>query len=173
MINRRMVAFTLIELLVATMLVAVLLGGVSLVVGGLARDQRVMRQHGDVMRDEPMMKMIGWDLKNATGIVIGHDRLTITGHGGIDPKTLTANDRAARVVYRVTTNDRGVGALVREQNYLDDAIRPEPWSDIVAVNVNGLDASAGLLALRTMMPERVEVRVEFSDRTIDQVLWTR
>jgi prepilin-type N-terminal cleavage/methylation domain-containing protein len=165
-------AFTLIEMLVATMLVAMLLGAVSLTVGGLARDERAIARRQNVARDERVLDLLRWDLMNAKSIAEGREGVTLIGHGGIDRGKLSATVRPSRVIYRVVQRGEGAGVLVREQSYLDDAIRPEKWSEIVAVGVNRIDIAAVPGAVGEM-PARVRVRLEFEGRVVDQVIGTR
>ncbi len=163
-------AFTLIEMLVATMLVAMLMGAVSLAVGGLARDERAIAKRQNVARDERVLDLLRWDLLNAKSMSVGRDGVTLIGHGGIDRGKMTATVRPSWVVYRVARRGERAGVLLREQNYRDDTVRPERWSEIVAVGVRRLDVVA---APGAGLPEKVRVRVAFEDRVVDQVIRTR
>jgi prepilin-type N-terminal cleavage/methylation domain-containing protein len=165
-------AFTLIEMLVATMLVAVLMGAVSLAVGGLARDERAISKRQGAARDERVLDLLRWDLMNAKSMSVGRDGLVLIGHGGIDRVKMSATARPSRVVYRVVQRGERAGLLLREQSYRDDAVRPERWSEMVAVGVRRIDVVAASGA-GAGMPARVRVRVEFEDRVVDQVIGTR
>ena len=120
-------AFTLIEMLVAAALTAVLLAGVLSVSAALARDaRRTSARATDAAGTDAAFELIRWDLLNAQTIA-SDGPLTLTGHGGLSRDTMRPTGRLARVTYSIR---RGVG-LVREQRYLDDQVRPEPWSELV------------------------------------------
>jgi hypothetical protein len=84
------------------------------------------------------------------------------------------------------------GVLVRGQAYLDDAIRPDRWNDVVAAGVkrvtitavsddgdvvqlgdevaerlSGANGRGGTMAARRV-PSRVRVRIEFADHVLDR-----
>src|SRR5205823_14004162 len=78
-----------------------------------------------------------WDLANGASMGFGGIGVELTGHGGIDPRTLAPNGRLVRVSYIRGADD----VLRRKQTYLDDPVRPEPWSEIVAGDVQGLSVA--------------------------------
>lgn len=130
-------AFTLIEMLVAAVLTAVLLGGVMTVSSALARDaRRTSNRMTDTGAIDAAFDLIRWDLTNASS---GADGLALTGHGGLNRATLRPDGRLARVVYRI----RAGAGLVREQRYLDDPARPEPWSDLVLAGATEIESFTG------------------------------
>ena len=129
-------AFTLIELLVAVMLSVVLMGGVLLALGGLARDAKTTAGAEFLVGERPFLQTLQWDLGNARSMVQSADArtLVLVGHGGIDPDTLIPNGRLARITY--SCQMRGSApCLVRRQEYLDDPIRPRIWSEMVASGI--------------------------------------
>ena len=88
--------FTLIELLLASVLAAVLLGGVLLMASAAARDARRIRAaSSDTSTRDALVELIRWDLANASTVLAAPDgsSITITGHGGIDRNTLAATNR--------------------------------------------------------------------------------
>jgi hypothetical protein len=64
---------------------------------------------------------------------------TLVGNDALDPQTLSPTGRMARVVYQIDPHTR---ALARQQRYVDDAIRPEPWVELVAGNVTRIDITS-------------------------------
>jgi prepilin-type N-terminal cleavage/methylation domain-containing protein len=146
--------FTLVEMLLAAVLTAVLLGGVMSVAAALARDARRTATRTDSAAVDVAFDLIRWDLTNASTPTDGG--LTFTGHGALDRDTLRATGRRARVTYRV----RPGAGLVREQRYLDDPVRPEPWAELVL---------AGAAQIESFITARgsgaMTVRIEFTDGT--------
>lgn len=146
-------AFTLVEMLLATALAALLLGGLLLMAAALARDSAraaaspMPAPHGAV-------QLLEWDLTNAATMHPSEDgqSLTLVGQCALDPRTLTPTARFARVVYRV---DPQTHLLTREQRFLDDEIRPEPWSELVASDVSRIDVSGENLAAANLTDAHV------------------
>ena len=132
--------FTLVELLLATALSAVLMSAVLSILAALSRDRVRLDKARAVPATAPILDRIQWDIRNAVTMSELSQGLVLIGHGGIDPKILTPNGRLTRVTYR-TINEGGSRALVREQAYLDDPFRPQPWRGIVAVGVTDLTVS--------------------------------
>ena len=127
--------FTLIEMLVAGVLTAVLLAGVLSVSAALARDaRRTSSRAASSGATDAAFDLIRWDLANASTTSFGR-AITFTGHGGLARETLKPTGRLTRVTYTIR---RGAG-LVREQTYLDDAVRPQPWSELVLVGATEVD----------------------------------
>jgi prepilin-type N-terminal cleavage/methylation domain-containing protein len=191
--------FTLVEMLLATTLAAILMGGVLTATAALARDRRRMEARTAIDPSTGVMEMIRRDLTNGAAIVgaVNSNGFELVGFGGIDSKTFAANQRLVRVRYRVIRSGSGGGALVREQSYLDDAIRPDRWNEVVAAGVNkvlltaisddadpvhlgddvaerlrGANGSGGMVAARRV-PSRVRVRIEFADRVVDREMVLR
>jgi prepilin-type N-terminal cleavage/methylation domain-containing protein len=131
--NRR--AFTLIEMLLATVLVAVMMGGVLMLLGGVNRDVRTMRGLTTQSNDS-LIDLISHDLVNASSFRVADDGrvIQIVGNTGIERRSLRSDGRLARVVYRVEQGS----VLRREQVYLDDPGRPQPWSELAGVGIDGL-----------------------------------
>jgi prepilin-type N-terminal cleavage/methylation domain-containing protein len=135
--------FTLVEMMLATVLAAMLIGGVMTVASGLSRDRRRMQERMTAQRPTVLIELLRKDLANASAVIWSSDAGTVVlvGHGGLDPKSLTPTGRLAEVTYRV--RGRGAAAaLVREQRYLDDAIRPQPWREVVSVGVRDFAIAA-------------------------------
>jgi len=175
--------FSLIELLVATLLMALLRGAVSLAVGALARDQRRIEARQAKPDHSAVLEQLRWDLTNSDTFTPTRDGVVLNGHGGIDRKTLAPTGRPARVTYRVRTEKDGPAVLLREQRYLDDPVRPEPWVEMVAVNVREIvlmpaevqpfDPQTMLTSNAVPMPARLRLHIETTDGGIDQTIWTR
>ena len=136
--NRR--GFTLIEMLLATVLAGILMGGVLLMTTAIGRDRARVAADEAVPRGAGLVDQLRWDLTNATTMAqADHGRaLMLTGHGALDGKTLASNGRLAKVTYEVRGKGRD-GALFRTQSYLDDPVRPEPWTELVSMNVRTLN----------------------------------
>lgn len=121
--------FTLIELLVASVLAAVLMLAVLTVMAGVARDRNVLKKV-DRPLSSAVLDLIEADLRGAHTVARGSAGgvvLSLVGNHSLDPAALRPNRRLVRVVYRVV--GRG---LWREQEYLDDPIRPQMWADMVS-----------------------------------------
>jgi type II secretory pathway component PulJ len=134
----RRCGFTLVEMLLATMLSALLLGGVLLATAAIARD--TARARASIAPASHALDLLRWDLLNAASMRANDNgtSLTLLGQCALDRRALGATGRFARVIYRV---DPATRLLTREQRYLDDAIHPEPWIELVATNVSRLDIS--------------------------------
>jgi hypothetical protein len=192
--NRK--GFTLVELLIAGVMAALLVGGMALMLGGLARDRARLQARGDVGQSQEMLELMRWDLANATKMWSESNAVTIEGYGGIDRGAMVGTNRAARVVYRVRS-DGSRSALVREQRFLDDPIRVQTWTEVIANGATRLTVTSGATpepagdtaeegdamapatspALRSTTagsaPALVRVRIEFTDHVIDQELRIR
>ena len=171
-------AFTLVEMLLATTISALVMGAVLMILANLSRDRWRLNRAQAVVSTQPLLEQLRWDLANATTMAQSPDgqRLTLVGNGGIDPDTLTPSGRLAHVVYRADN-----GALVREQYYLDDPVRPQQWRETVAGAFRELTviprgiampiASDQVMTFR--LPQRVQLRVQWAGVQIDQELWIK
>ncbi len=131
-------AFTLVEMIVATVLAALLMGGVLLMTAAIARDRNrvTQAQAGPQRTHSTMEDLFQFDLTNALTMSPAADgkSLVLVGHGGMDAQTLRATGRLTRVTYEV----RGRGAdsaLFRTQEYLDEPARPQAWTELVGDGV--------------------------------------
>ena len=134
--------FTLVEMLVTTVLTAVLLAALLNVTAGISRDRKRLASAEAGGRAEAVVELLRRDLTNARTLGRSADGRTIVleGHGGLARASLVPTGRLTRVTYRVrpagvTGAAGGPACLVREQQYLDDPARPEPWAEVVAVGV--------------------------------------
>ena len=193
--------FTLVEMLLATTLAAILMGGVLTATAALARDRRRMEARTTLDASSSGMEMIRRDLTNGSAMVGTSDAngFELVGFGGIDGRTFAANQRLVQVMYRVVRSAKrdAAGVLVRGQAYLDDAIRPDRWNEVVAAGVkrvvitavsddgdevrlgdeiaerlSGANGRGGPVRARRV-PSRVRVRIEFVDRVMDQEMVLR
>lgn len=132
--------FTLIEMLLATVLAALLLGGVLTVTAAMSRDAARAATPTEPARSS-IVRLLEWDLTNAATMQPSDDgqSLTLVGNGALDRRTMSPDGRLARVVYRIDPQTR---ALAREQRYLDDEVRPEPWIELLGTGVKRIDISA-------------------------------
>ncbi|HEY7115771.1 MAG TPA: prepilin-type N-terminal cleavage/methylation domain-containing protein [Tepidisphaeraceae bacterium] len=189
-------AFTLVEMLLAVTISAVLIGGVLAATAALSRDRRRMEARESAAQSPAVTDLVRRDL--ASGIALigspSSEGFELIAFGGVNPKSLGPTQRLARVVYRLTHR----GLLIREQSWLDDPIRPDRWSELVATGVKRLeltpistDAEPVLLgdevgerlrALRPVpslppaavrVPSRLRVRIEFTDGVVDRELVLR
>jgi hypothetical protein len=93
----------------------------------------------------------------------------LQGHGGIDASSLEPNNRLTRVIYRIRRNRGGDSDLVREQRYLDDPVRPQPWSDLVMRDVRSIGVSPG----GGPKSPRVSVQLVRENGSITEQLWVQ
>jgi type II secretory pathway pseudopilin PulG len=131
--------FTLVEILLATILAALLLGGVLAVASSISRD--AARATVQVPPMPVAARLLRFDFTNAQSIQIDNNgqTLTLIGNNALDPQSLLPNQRLARVTYTIDPRTR---ALAREQRYLDDEVHPEPWIELVAQKVTQIDVSS-------------------------------
>lgn len=136
--------FTLIELLLATVLSSILILGVLMVVAGLSRDRRRLNiaQKQTADGTQLLIERLRWDLTNARTLAQSVDGrlLILVGHGGIDRRTLSPSGRLSRVIYRCEV-ENGIWVAAREQDYLDDPVRPDHWRELMGVGISGLSAT--------------------------------
>lgn len=190
--------FTLIEMLLATVLASILMGGVLVAAGALSRDRLRMEARQASEHRGEALAMIRRDLANGAALVGPVDAagFEVVGFGGIDAKTFLPNGRLVRVRYRIVRQGRS-GVLVREQAYLDDPVRVDRWSEIVALDVNrigllplsndgvvvklGDEVGERLLAIdrgrgvpaAARVPSRVRVRIEYANGVRDEEMVLR
>ncbi len=128
--------FSLIEMLVATVLSAVLMSALLAVLAGVARDRRLLR----AMTPTPPatgIDLLEWDVRNASTISSAADApLILVGNDGIDRASLAPDGRLVRVVYRVVDK-----TLWRQQEYLDDPVRPMPWQELMSADFRSLSVN--------------------------------
>ena len=131
--------FTLIELMLASVLCAILMGGVLAVLGGTARDRKRLGAVEAMTDSRAVADLIGRDLTAADMFSSSVDgrTLVMVGHGAIDHRTLTATHRFVRVTYRVVGREPNVH-LIRRQESLDDAAHREDWQGLVAAGVSSI-----------------------------------
>jgi prepilin-type N-terminal cleavage/methylation domain-containing protein len=161
--------FTLVEILLAVTIAAVLMAGVLAVLTGVGRDHRRLMAEDKPNRPSAAIELLRWDLTNARTVIPIAGGVILEGHGGIDPTSLTPNNRLTRVTYRVRRDARESN-LFREQQYLDDAIRPQPWEDLVSRDVHAIGVSP---AGNEKVP-RVSLQiVRESGTTVTEQLWVQ
>jgi hypothetical protein len=119
------------------MLSVVLIGGVLAALGGLARDAKRTSGAEFLVGEQSVFSMLQWDLSNARTMIQSADAKTLVliGHGGIDPNTLAPNGRLARVTYSCRAGGR-LSCLFRRQEYLDDPVRPQGFTELLASGVD-------------------------------------
>lgn len=192
-LRRPSAGFTLVEMLLATTLAALLMAGVLAATAALSRDRARMEARQATAHETGPLDLLRRDLTNSAAFVAAPTAagFDLVGFGGIDPKTLTANGRLAHVAYRIHRPARGgAGVLVREQAYLDDPIKPDHWTEVVAVGVKQvalttLSADAepvrlsedvaehflqpgGATPTATRVPSRLRVRIEYDNGVADR-----
>jgi hypothetical protein len=90
-------------------------------------------------RHTALVELLRRDLANSQTMSVasnGHS-IVLIGHGGIDPRSLSLTGRLTQVTYEVR-QDRGTSVLVRRQQYLDDPIHRDVWSDAVSPGATGI-----------------------------------
>ncbi len=199
-LHRSRSGFTLVEMVVATVLAALLMGGVLLMTGAIARDRnRVGRAESNGPLHSTLIDVLRFDLTNAMTMSPAPDGklVVLVGHGGLDPQSLKATGRLSRVSYEI----RGAGrdaALFRRQEFLDDPARPQPFTELMADNVQaiGIASESGdteMIRKRSdaeedetappskrqrqldtyTIPSRVTIRLQRTAGAVMQEVWVR
>jgi prepilin-type N-terminal cleavage/methylation domain-containing protein len=156
--------FTLVEVVLATALAATLMVAVLGVTASLGRSQRVFAKETAREPDRSAtLDLLRRDLSQAQDAKLGNGLLDVIAYSALDPATLEPSQRPARVVYRVETHQAG-SCLVREQVPLDQA-SAEPWKEVVAWGVTGLNAQAvrGGGAGSPGVPDSVQVDLQWQN----------
>ena len=173
--TRRRAGFTLLEMLLAVTLSAILMAAVLVVLGGVARDRRVLRSATASQPHDAVLAQLRWDLANARTMTVGDggQAITLVGHGSLDPRTLAPTNRLVAVTYRRASG----GVLVREQQAVDDPTSVTAWRETVAWRVAELavtpldaDAPAGVASA---VPPRVRVRLDAAGGAVEKALWLK
>ena len=126
--------FTLIEALASTALAALLmLAGVS-VVASLGRSRAILTRDAARTEIREVVEMIRFDLANARWIKARANHVTLTGFGGLDPRTLAPNHRPVRIIYTLKKTGSQTW-LVREQAGLDAPSSGNGWSELICAGV--------------------------------------
>jgi hypothetical protein len=179
-------------MLLATVLASILMGGILMAAATLSRDRVRMEARQGAGRGSGAFEMIRRDLTNGVALVASADAsgFEVIGFGGIDAKTFLPNQRLVRVRYHIVRDARG-GMLVRDQAYLDDPVRVDRWSDVVAIGagrvslmplsndgevvklgdevgerLRAIDRGAAV-PLARRVPSRVRVRIEYASGAED------
>jgi prepilin-type N-terminal cleavage/methylation domain-containing protein len=167
--------FTLLEMLLAVVLSAMLMAAVLVVLGGVARDRRVLRSVNASTGHEVLLGQLRWDLLNARTMSVAEDgnTLTLVGNGALDRRLLAPTNRLAAVTYRRDAD----GKLVREQEALDDPTQAARWRETVAwrvaeFSVTPLDADA-FAGVASAVPPRVRVRLDADGGAVEQEMWLK
>jgi len=179
-------AFTLLELLLANVLIAILLGALLLVISSVAREQK---KATTAQNDDPtnfILTLLHRDLSNSESArPLRNERgFILTGHAGLDSKTLTPTDRRTRVIYEIRRRANTL-CLIREQTYLDDPIKPQHFEELIATDITSLSLT-GAGAISTdeeelnlddttafTLPSSIAVRLAYRDHAINQELFLR
>ena len=135
-------AFTLLELLLANLLIAILLGALLLLISSLSREQKKTTAALDRDPTNSILALLRHDLSNSESARSFPNQrgFILTGHAGLDPRSLTPTDRRTRVIYEIRRK-ANVLCLIREQSYLDDPIKPQRFDQLIATNVTSLSIS--------------------------------
>jgi prepilin-type N-terminal cleavage/methylation domain-containing protein len=172
--NRRG-GFTLIELLAASALAAALMLVLFQVLGTLGRARTALAHQADATWESDALDLVRRDLANATAMQIERNRLTLTGHGSIDRRTLAAGQEAVTVVYEI---DRS--RLLRRQLPRGGLTNEPAWCEVVCVGVSHLYVEPQHGARQIGLPPRdalstpVRIRLEGPDGpVVDEVIVVR
>lgn len=130
--------FTLIELLLASMLSVVLMAGVLIVLSGVSRDATKIAAE-PLTDGQKIFDLLQWDLTNARTMVQSPDgtKLILIGHGSFAPGTMQPLNRLVRVTYSCRRQG-AIACFVRDQEFLDEPVRPEKWSELVATGITSI-----------------------------------
>ena len=164
----RRAGFTLVEILLAVTIAAILMAAVLAVLSGVGRDQKRLATQDKTNRPTAAIELLRWDLTNADTITPAADGIVLEGHGGIDASSLKPNNRLTRVTYRIRRDGREPD-LVREQRYLDDPIRPQPWADLMLRGVRAV----GVTPAGNPKSPRVSVQLVRDGGTVTEQLWVQ
>ena len=194
--------FSLIELIVAAAVSAVMMGAVLLILGTFGRDRRRLNAEDARPRHKALVELLRRDLSNSETMSIPSSGrvIILSGHAGIDSRSLSLTGRLTRVTYEMR-GDRGASVLVRHQEYLDDPIHRDPWIELVSPAVSrisfepvGTDDSSPAevtidppvtenpaspksprrSAIVRQIPAKVRVRLDwFNGSSIDELLWLK
>jgi len=166
--KRRRRGFTLVEILLAVTIAAILMAGVLAVLSDIGRDQKRLATPDKTNRPSAAMELLRWDLTNAAAITPVADGIVLKGHGGIDATSLRPNNRLTQVTYRIRRDGRD-SSLFREQRYLDDPVRPQPWAELVLRGVRAV----GFTPSGNAKPPRVSVQLVRDSGTVIEQLWVQ
>jgi hypothetical protein len=184
-------------MLLASTLAAILMAAVLTVAAALARDQRRMESRQARAHSPALFDLLRRDLANGAALIPSTtpNSIELIGHAGVDPSTLAPAQRLVLIRYHVDA--RSADALLREQRFLDDPIRPQPCREFVAIGVTRLSlvpvsADAEIVRLgdevgerlraadgraetpaATRVPSRLVVRVDFADGALQRELVLR
>jgi type II secretory pathway pseudopilin PulG len=179
-------AFTLLELLLANMLIAILLGAMLVLISSLSREQKKSTAAQDEGPANSILSLLRRDLSNSESArpLPNQRGFILTGHAGLDSKSLTPTDRRSRVIYEIRRRANTI-CLIREQTYLDDPIKPQHFEELIATNITSLSLSGtGAISAEDeelnlddtaafSLPSSVMVHLAFGDRGINQELFLR
>ncbi len=132
-------AFTLIEMLLASTLAALLMAGVLFLTASLSRDRQRLESRTQSEPLDAAFDLLRRDLASTAAMIPSPrgDGIALIGSAGLDPAALTADGRLCRITWRIRRQgDRSM--LLREQAFLDDPIRPQPWTEVVAIDATAL-----------------------------------
>ena len=111
-------AFTLFELMLAMVISTLLVGGILVVVTGLAGDRRRLAAEASVSPTDGLSALLCRDLAGALAQpTSASNMITFRTHHALHPSTLEPTGRLCEVRYRVNN-----GQLLREQLLLDDPV---------------------------------------------------
>lgn len=182
-------------MLLATTLTALLLGAVLTLTASLSRD-RLRIENLAARKSSAPLDLLRTDLANSQAILANTGtEVELVGYAALDPAALTPDLRLCRVVYRIELRGKTT-ILLREQVHLDDMIRPDRWSDIVAIGPTklyvtpltseppvqlGEDVSERIKTLTAGRPQpipqrtpaRVRLRLEYPDQLHEQEVTLR
>lgn len=154
--GRRRRAFTLIELVAASALAAMLVLVLFQVIGSFGRTRmaldRSAAEHASAAQDpwkSDMLDMLRWDLANSTERKLEPGRVTLTGHGSLDLRTLASGHMPVVVTYEFERRG-GRGFLVRRQ------AGEQAWTELLCADVTGFSVEQASRA-RGNAPARVRV----------------
>jgi hypothetical protein len=170
-------------MLAAAALTALLMTALLQVVASIGRGRRALERsdHGPAASwRADLLESLRWDLTNARSAVFEPDRLTLTGHGALDPATLAPGHEPVTVVYETDSLANRPWLVRRQSARGGGGSVGRPWSellcpDVVAFSVEpsvgGLPAPA---AAPRAVPAAVRVRVEWrSGPPTDQLIVLR
>jgi prepilin-type N-terminal cleavage/methylation domain-containing protein len=177
--------FTLIEQLAAAALAVLLMMGALGVLRGAGRDQARLTSRANDHVAPDAMRLIRWDMENASRVRGGRDAVVLSGFNSLDAGSLRPTHRPVRVTYAVSA-----GYLRRTQEALDIAGNRNGWSELVCGGVSSIEITPLAPPPPTTRPSvgpfgdsdgvplgnsaRVVVRPAVPDGpSIDEMVWIR
>jgi Tfp pilus assembly protein PilV len=129
---------TAIEVLAATVLASLMLASVAGLTGALARQQRVLRDNGDVPSwHQQLAEQLLWDLQNSRRFIASRQGVRLEGFAGRDFATGQGTGRSAVVEYYLVETTHNC-CLVRRETHPEERTSTARRMELVCSGVERL-----------------------------------